>query len=180
VSSDATDEPATPEQLFARLDALGIRYVTHTHPPVFTVEQSKALRGGLPGAHCKNLFLRDRKGRMWLVVAPEDRAVDLKALGARLGGVRLSFGSPERLLRTLGVTPGAVTPFGVINDREREVTVVIDRSLLEAELLNYHPLSNAMTTALTPVELLGFLRDCGHEPVLMDVPISLDDGARLA
>ncbi len=169
MTADGVTRPATPENLFARLDALGIRHVTHEHPPLFTVQQSKELRGDLPGAHCKNLFLRDKKGRMWLVVTFEDRPVDLKTLGARVGGVRLSFGSAERLMRTLGITPGAVTPFALINDREHLVTVILDREMMQADLLNYHPLSNAMTTTIAPTDLLAFIRDCGHEPVLMDL-----------
>ncbi len=163
------DRPATPSECLARLDALGINYVTHEHSPVFTVEESKRFRGELPGAHCKNLFLRDMKGRMWLVVALENRAVNLKVLGLRLGGVRLSFGSAKRLMRTLGVTPGAVTPFGLMNDREHLVTVVLDREMMESDLLNYHPLSNAVTTAITPADLLTFIRDCGHEPQVLDL-----------
>jgi Ala-tRNA(Pro) deacylase len=169
VTAPADPVPATPEELFARLDALGIVHQTHRHPPLFTVEQSKRLRGELPGAHCKNLFLRNKKGRMWLVVTSEDRAVDLKALGRLLGGAHLSFGSPERLMRTLGVTPGAVTPFGVVNDRAGEVAVVLDRTLLAAERLNFHPLSNDMTTAIAPDDLLLFLRDVGHEPDVRDL-----------
>jgi Ala-tRNA(Pro) deacylase len=170
VNDGARDSgPATPSDLFARLDALGIAYTTHEHSPVFTVEESQQLRGELPGAHCKNLFLRDKKGRMWLVVTLEDRRIDLKALGSRLGGVRLSFGSADRLMRTLGVTPGAVTPFGLMNDREHLVTVVLDRQMMEADLLNYHPLSNAMTTAITPADLLAFVKDCGHEPQTTDL-----------
>src|SRR5437588_863655 len=112
--------PATPEDLLRRLDALGIKSETHSHPPLMTVEDSKRLRGDLPGGHCKNLFLKDKKGRMWLVVTLEDRRVDIKALEARLGAARLSFGSPDRLLANLGVTPGAVTPFALINDREHK------------------------------------------------------------
>ena len=102
--------PATPEQLFAHLDALNIRVERHTHAPVFTVEEAKGLRGLLPGGHCKNLFLRNKKGQQWLVVCEEDRAVDLRRLGERLGAGRLSFGSADRLMRVLGVPPGSVTP----------------------------------------------------------------------
>ena len=115
-----TTQPTTPDQLLARLAELGLTTRTVTHPPVFTVEEAKALRGELPGAHIKNLFLRDKKGKMWLVVAEEDRPIDLKALGELLGG-RLSFGSADRLMTYLGVIPGAVTPFGVINDAGNQV-----------------------------------------------------------
>src|SRR5437879_6721437 len=114
----------SPQQLFARLDALGIAHRTVEHVPVFTVEQAKAHRGILPGHHIKNLFLRNKKEEMWLVVALEDRAVDLKRLGEKLGAGRLSFGSPERLGKYLGVQPGSVTPFAVINDSAHKVTLV--------------------------------------------------------
>src|SRR3954468_15052790 len=118
-----------PQQLFAKLEALGIAQHTVEHPPVFTVEEAKALRGNLPGHHIKNLFLRNKKEQMWLVVALEDRAIDLKRLGEALGAGRLSFGSPERLQKYLGVEPGSVTPFAVINDTGHQVTLVLDEGL---------------------------------------------------
>src|SRR6478609_1778293 len=119
----------SPQQLFDRLDALGLAHRTVEHEPVFTVEQAKQHRGTLPGHHIKNLFLRNKKEAMWLVVALEDRAIDLKRLGDVLGAGRLSFGSPERLRRHLGVEPGSVTPFALINDPDRQVTLVLDRAL---------------------------------------------------
>ncbi|HEV7371533.1 prolyl-tRNA synthetase associated domain-containing protein [Arenibaculum sp.] len=161
--------PATPEDLFAFLDAHGIRTTTVSHPPLFTVEDSKALRGELPGGHCKNLFLKDKKNRLWLVVALEDTAVDLKTLDRRIGSARLSFGRPELLWETLGVRPGAVTPFSVLNDREHLVTVVLERAMTAHELLNYHPLINDRTTAIRSADLLRFLRATGHEPEIVDL-----------
>src|SRR5262245_65941178 len=140
--------PTSPDQLFAHLDELGIRTRTVTHPPVFTVEEAKALRGDLPGAHIKNLFLRNKKGEMWLVVAEESRPIDLKALGERLGAGRLSFGSAERLMTHLGVAPGAVTPFAVINDRGAQVKVAIDKAVLEEDPVNCHPRSEEHTSEL--------------------------------
>ena len=122
-----TTQPTTPDQLLARLTELGLKTRTVSHPPVFTVEEAKALRGDLPGPHIKNLFLRNKKAEMWLVVAEEDRPIDLKALGDPLGG-RLSFGSPERLKPYLGVAPGAVTPFALIDDRDRQVKVALDKA----------------------------------------------------
>src|SRR6185369_11669678 len=119
----------TPQQLFARLEALGLAHRSVEHAPVFTVEEAKAHRGELPGHHIKNLFLRNKKEEMWLVVALEDRAIDLKRLGEKLGAGRLSFGSPERLARYLGVKPGSVTPFAVINDTDHKVTLVLDEGL---------------------------------------------------
>ncbi len=170
MSHSESQAPArlTPAQLLARLDALGIRTTTVEHPPVFTVEEAKQLRGELPGGHCKSLFLRDKKERMWLVVALEDRRIDLKTLQTRLGATRISFGSPERLMSVLGVIPGSVTPFALANDRERRVLPVLDAAMMRVSPLNYHPLSNDMTTAIAPEDLLAFIRDCGHEPVLMD------------
>tara|TARA_R110002012_G_scaffold15851_2_gene62276 strand:- start:218 stop:757 length:540 start_codon:yes stop_codon:yes gene_type:complete len=169
VSSDGQSGPKTPDDLLAHLDGLGFGYDLHRHPPLFTVEDSKALRGELTGGHCKNLFLRDRKGKMWLVVTLEDRPIDLKQLGAALGGARLSFGSPDRLMKYLGVIPGAVSPYALFNDAEREVTVVLDKEMLTFDPLNYHPLSNDMTIAVSPASLLAFLRNLGYEPDILDL-----------
>jgi Ala-tRNA(Pro) deacylase len=164
--------PTSPEALHARLDQLGIAYRCVSHPPVFTVEEAKALRGELPGAHIKNLFLRNKKGRMWLVTCLEDREVDLKALGERLEAGRFSFGSAERLMTYLGVLPGAVTPFAVINDKAGAVTMVLDRGVMGAGSgggpVNCHPLVNHMTTALDPADLVRFLEAEGHAPQLLD------------
>jgi len=156
--------PATPEALLRRLDALGIRHATHHHPAVFTVAESTALRGELPGGHCKSLFLKDRKDGLWLVVLLEHRQLDLKALADRLEAPRFSFGSPALLSTVLGVTPGSVTPFALINDGERRVRVVLDAEMLEQDPLNYHPLVNTATTAVSPADLLKFIAGCGHEP----------------
>lgn len=161
--------PATPEQLFARFDELGIRVETHSHAPVFTVEEAKDLRGLLPGGHCKNLFLRNKKEQHWLVVCEEDRQVDLRRLGDRLGAGRLSFGSADRLMRVLGVPAGSVTPFALINDSECRVSVVLDEAMLAHELLNYHPLDNSMTTAIARDDLIAFIEACGHRPVIVDL-----------
>lgn len=161
--------PLGPERLLAYLEELGIPASTHHHPPVYTVEQARALKGDLPGAHTKNLFLRDRKGRMWLLVALHDRNVDLRALASTLGvSGRLSFGSERRLMRHLGVLPGAVTPFAVVNDRAGEVRVALDRGLRDFDLWNAHPLDNAMTTAVTRADMLRFLDATGHPPVWVE------------
>src|SRR5919108_4349942 len=151
-----------PQQLFARLDALGIAHRTVEHPPVFTVEEAKALRGNLPGHHVKNLFLRNKKEEMWLVVALEDRAIDLKRLGEALGAGRLSFGSPERVKRHLRVEPGSVTPLALINDKERAVRLAVDRALADGAPVNVHPLVNTMTTALASADLMRFFEATGH------------------
>jgi Ala-tRNA(Pro) deacylase len=160
--------PATSDELFARLEALGIMAKTVEHPPVFTVEEAKALRGKLSGAHIKNLFLRNKKGAMWLLTCLEDRPLDLKALGERLSAGRLSFGSARRLMDHLGVIAGAVTPLAVINDRAGAVQVVLDRAIFGFEEVNCHPLVNSMTTTLGPDELVRFLEAEGHPPRLFD------------
>jgi Ala-tRNA(Pro) deacylase len=168
-AADAAAPRAAPEELFAFFDELGIAVETHRHEPVNTVEEAKALRGQLPGGHCKNLFLRTKKGDPWLVVCDEDRQVDLKRLSDALGAGRFSFGSPERLMAALGVAPGSVTPFALINDRaESRVAVVLDKGMLDHEVLNYHPLVNHMTTAIRRDDLLAFIRACGHRPTVVD------------
>jgi Ala-tRNA(Pro) deacylase len=169
VSANRQSGPRTPDELLAHLDGLELGYELHRHPPLFTVEDSKALRGELSGGHCKNLFLRDRKGKMWLVVTLEDRPIDLKQLGAALGGARLSFGSPDRLMTHLGVIPGAVSPYALFNDVGRDVTVVLDKEMLTYDPLNYHPLSNELTIAVSPDSLVAFLRNLGYEPEILDL-----------
>jgi Ala-tRNA(Pro) deacylase len=157
--------PKTPEQLFAELDSPGIKHATVKHPPLFTVEQSRTLRGQIPGGHTKNLFLRDKKYAIYLVVALEDADIDLKGLHRRLGANgRFSFGSPDLLREVLGVEPGAVTPFGAINDTEGRVAVVLDSAMLEHQTLNYHPLVNTMTTSISREDLVKFLESTGHMP----------------
>ena len=162
-------QPFSPQQLFQRLDEMGIQYKAVTHEPLFTVEQSKELRGELPGGHTKNLFLRNKKGAMWLVTCLEDREVNLKALGELLGSGRLSFGKPERLMRYLGVIPGAVTPLAVINDKLKQVEFAIDSALLNHDPVNVHPLTNEMTVALSPLDLLRFLETVDHPPRMLDL-----------
>ncbi|MGD9883188.1 MAG: prolyl-tRNA synthetase associated domain-containing protein [Reyranella sp.] len=160
-----------PQQLFARLAELGLAQRSVEHLPVFTVEEAKALRGNLPGHHVKNLFLRNRKEEMWLVVALEDRAIDLKRLGEVLGAGRLSFGSADRLRRILGVEPGSVTPLALINDGEHQVRLALDRGLMEGGPVNVHPLVNTMTTAMAPADLLRFFAATGHAPQWLDFPL---------
>lgn len=169
--------PYSPDDLLSRLDALGFKTTTVEHPPLFTVAQSQDLRGRIEGGHTKNLFLKDKKDRLWLVVAPEDAEIDMKRLHSRLGSARLSFGKPELLLETLGVVPGSVTPFGAINDAEGRVTVVLDAALMVHELLNFHPLSNEATTTIRRDDLIAFLKDCGHEPQIIAVSGPAADSA---
>jgi Ala-tRNA(Pro) deacylase len=170
----AMGAPLTPERLFARLDGLGIVHRTYTHPPVFTVEEAKALRGTLPGGHCKSLFLKDKKGGLWLVVALEECRVDLKLLADALGAPRFSFGSAELLDEVLGVRPGSVTPFAAVNDKECRVAIVLQQAMLDHDPLNYHPLENDRTTAVAPGDLIRFLEACGHAPRIVAIPVRTD------
>jgi Ala-tRNA(Pro) deacylase len=157
--------PATPDDLFAYLDRLGIAHSTVTHPPLFTVEQSQALRGRIPGGHTKNLFLKDKKGALYLVTAPEDATIELKSLHRLLGASgRFSFGAAEQMREALGVEPGAVTPFGVMNDTGRRVAVVLDAALMTHDDINAHPLVNTMTTTVKRDDLVRFLEATGHQP----------------
>jgi Ala-tRNA(Pro) deacylase len=173
-AAPANPEPAgtplhSPDDLFSRFEALGIAYRTYHHPPVFTVAEAAALRGSLPGGHCKSLFLKDKKGRFWLVVMLEERRVDLARLARRLGASRLSFAGAADLYALLGVRPGSVTPFALINDLGRRVTPVLDRDMLNHDPLNYHPLENDRTTAVSPGDLLRFIAACGHQPQIVDL-----------
>ena len=154
--------------LFAFFDAHGIAHRTLDHPPVFRVEEGAEIKAAMPGGHTKNLFLKDARDRLWLVCALGDTRVDLKKLHHTIGSARLSFGSAELLLRTLGVPAGSVTIFALINDTERRVSLVLDRALLEHELVNFHPLSNDATTAVSREGLLAFLRALGIVAQVVD------------
>ena len=159
--------PLGRRNLFERLEALGIETQTAEHAALFTVEESRALRGEIPGGHTKNLFLKCKKGSLWLVVAHEQTTVDLKRLAKLLGAGRFSFGNEQLLGEVLGVPAGAVTPFALINDSGQRLGVVLDRALLDFERLNFHPLENSATTGIARDDLLAFIRACGHEPVIM-------------
>lgn len=158
---------ASQQDLFAFLGGLGIETRTVRHPPLFTVEQSRALRGEIAGGHTKNLFLKDKKDALYLVVAEEDAELDLKSLHRRIGSARLSFGKADLLQETLGVAPGAVTPFAAINDTAGRVTVILDAALMRHQTLNFHPLDNSATTAIGRDDLVRFLAATGHEPRIL-------------
>ena len=156
---------ASPDDLFAYLDSLGIAHRTVTHAPVFTVEESRGLMSRVPGVHSKNLFLRDKKGTLFLIVASEDAAIELKSLHRVLGASgRFSFGSADLLRETLGVEPGSVTPFAAINDKAARVTVVLDAAMMAHAVLNFHPLTNTGTTTIARDDLVRFLEATGHKP----------------
>jgi len=155
-------------QLFARLEELGIAATTVEHAPVFTVEESQDLRGAIPGAHTKNLFLKDKDGRMVLVVAKEDTKVDLKALAKQLGFGRFSFGKPELLMEVLGIEPGSVTAFALINGTSSQLdAVVVDEALMGFAEVNAHPLVNSATTRVATDDLIRFMKACGHTPRIL-------------
>ena len=159
--------PATEEDLYARLDALGVAHHTQRHPPVFTVTESADLKRALPGAHTKNLFLKDKKGALALVCAHADARIDLNQTAALVGLGRPSFAAADLLMAHLGVLPGSVTVFALINDAARRVRLVLDVALLDAELVNFHPLRNDATTALAPAGLLTFIAATGREAVIV-------------
>ncbi|MBT7757851.1 MAG: prolyl-tRNA synthetase associated domain-containing protein [Rhodospirillaceae bacterium] len=157
--------PVSPEELFQRLDDLDIAHETIHHPAMHTVAESQALRGQISGAHNKNLFLRDKKKQTWLVCTLEDKEIEMKQLHQQIGSARLSFGSADRLAEFLGILPGSVTPFALINDPQCRVRVILDAEMLDHEQVNFHPLVNTMTTTIATPDLLRFVRACGHEPL---------------
>ncbi|MFO1032712.1 MAG: prolyl-tRNA synthetase associated domain-containing protein [Hyphomicrobiales bacterium] len=161
--------PATREGLLERLKSLGITTKTHEHPPVFTVEEAKKVHSEIPGGHCKNLFCKDEKGALWLIVALEDAQINLKTAPQKIDSKRLSFGKPDLLMEILGVEPGSVTPFGLINDSPPRVNVILDKAMMELELLNYHPLQNTATTTIAARDLVTFIKSCGHSPRIVAV-----------
>jgi Ala-tRNA(Pro) deacylase len=164
----------TKDEILARLAELGIEARTALHPPVFTVEEAQAHTHHLPGGHCKNLFLKDKKDRLWLVTCLDGQQVDLNRLSRLLGAARFSFGRAELLREVLGVEPGSVTPLAIVNDAGRRVTHVLDTKLLAHDLVNCHPLENDATTTLESADLLRFVRATGHEPVLLDLDRTLE------
>jgi Ala-tRNA(Pro) deacylase len=170
---------ATPDDLFAFLDQLGIAHATVTHAPLFTVEQSQALRGSIAGGHTKNLFLKDKKGALVLLTALEDAVIELKGLHRRIGGRgRFSFASAALMRESLGIEPGAVTPFAVMNDRDRRVSVILDADLMRHEKLNAHPLRNTMTTTIASSDLLKFLDATGHPPRIVELGLAHEGGSQ--
>ncbi len=159
--------PATPQDLLSFLDRLGIAHTTVTHPPLFTVADSQGLRGQIAGGHTKNLFLKDKAGSLFLLVADENAAIELKSIHHRIGSKRVSFGSADLLAQHLGVTPGSVTPFAAINDAAGAVSVVLDAAMMQHAVLNFHPLINTMTTSIAAADLVAFLEATGHAPRIL-------------
>jgi len=168
--------PATREILFARLAELGIETVTVEHEAVFTVAESSHLERNLEGGHTKNLFLKDAKGQLFLIVAESHTPVDLKSLHKRIGAARLSFGKPELLMEVLGVPAGSVTALALINDDQKRVSVVVDERLMGYERINCHPLVNTATTSIARDDLLRFMRATGHEPLVVAIDAPSEAG----
>jgi Ala-tRNA(Pro) deacylase len=168
VPREAASMPATPQDLFARFDALGIAHKSVEHPPLHTVEDSRKLRGEIAGAHVKNLFVKDKKGRLFLLVAEEEARIDLKKVHELIGAQgRVSFVTGEKMEEAWGVKPGAVTPFGAINDKDGLVTVILEETLMREALINAHPLVNTMTTGVSRDDLVRFLEAENHAPRIL-------------
>ncbi len=163
-----TDAKAGQAELYALFETHGIGYRHNTHPPLHTVEESKELRGDLPGAHVKNMFLKDKKGRFWLVTCLEHRKIRIRDLEKQVGAAKASFGKPEALWDMLGIRPGAVSPFGLINDPDHHVHVVLDQQMLEVDPINAHPLHNEATTTVSATDFRKFFSVTGHDPVIVD------------
>ncbi|HMM14898.1 MAG TPA: prolyl-tRNA synthetase associated domain-containing protein [Parvibaculum sp.] len=171
-----------PEAFLAWLDAHGIAHETRTHEPLHTVEEARAARAqwGAPwtgGGHCKNLFLKDKKGALFLIVTLEDRELKLNRLSKPLGSARLSFANADLMWEKLGVRPGSVTPFALVNDSSCEIRPVLDAPMLEHDRLHYHPLENTATTAIARDDLLRILRLTGHEPMILDLVEAQEEAA---
>lgn len=167
--------PTTPAELFKILEILRINYEIHHHEPIFTVEEGEHLKASIPGIHCRNLFVRDKKEEMFLVVAANETRIDMKKLADVLGCGRLSFGSPDRLWRHLGIRPGSVCPFCIVNDKDKQVRIMLDRQMMQAARINVHPLDNAMTVGLSPADLIRFIEHVGHKPEIVDLSAAAPD-----
>lgn len=161
--------PFTSDDLFAKLKELNISYKFYEHEPIFTVAEGEHLEASIPGLHCRNLFIRDKKKRMFLIVAANETSVDMKKMPDLLGCGRLSFGSADRLWQYLGIKPGSVNPFCVFNDKEKQVKVILDKNMMSAELVNYHPMDNSMTIGITPQDVVSFLDAIGHPYETLDL-----------
>lgn len=165
---DSAPLPTSPEQLMARLKDLGIDFDLHHHEAVYTVAEAEAVDRDITGTHCRNLFLRDKKKNNFLVVLPNDTEVDIKKLQPLIGSDRLSFGSADRLWEYLGVRPGSVCPYSIINDTQNQVTIFLDKTMMQSARVNYHPLLNTMTIGTAPADLLKFIESTGHTPHIVD------------
>ncbi len=166
---DGSDLPLPPLVLLERFSALELPVALHHHPAIFTVAEGRDLEREIHGTHTRNLFLKDHKGKMFLVTLTQETPIDLKKLSALLGVGRFSFGSPERLWSFLGVRPGSVSPLAILNDHEKQVSLILEKKMMEQTLINFHPLINTMTIGLTPSDLMIFLEKHGITPQIIDL-----------
>ena len=169
IDLNGEDLPTSPQKLFNILKSLDIQCKHHEHEAVYTVAESEAVDAKIPGTHCRNLFLRDKKKKNYLLVLPVDIDVDLKKLPEILGSNRLSFGSNDRLWEHLGVRSGSVCPFSIINDTDKNVQIFLEKSMMEQDVVNYHPMLNTMTISLKPNDLIKFIEHTEHEVHIVDL-----------
>jgi len=167
--NQGADLPTPPQALLDKFEAQGITYDLYHHQAVFTVEESEAVDAGIPGTHCRNLFLRDKKKKNYLLVLQNATEVDMNKLPDIIGSARLSFGSADRLWEFLGVKPGSVCPFSITNDTDNKVKILLDKSMMESDLVAYHPLLNTMTVTVKPSDLIKFIESTGHEAHIVDL-----------
>jgi len=160
--------PVSREELFEYLDKLNISHTTYEHAPIFTVEEGADIKTSMPGGHTKNLFLKDKAGRFFLICAIGQTPIPINKLHPILGCKRLSFGKPEPLMELLGMTPGSVTLFSVLNDTEKLVTLILDADLMNHDIVNFHPLLNDATTAISSADMITFAKATGHDPIILD------------
>ncbi len=157
------------------LTSLGIAFTLYNHKAVFTVEEAQTVEHEIPGTHCRNLFLRDRRKNNFLVVLRNETEVDMKKLAPVIGSDKLSFGSAERLWEYLGVKPGSVCPYSIINDKAQDVKILLDQTMMEADLVSYHPLLNTMSITAKPSDLIKFIESTGHTPHIVDLSPAAPD-----
>ena len=161
--------PASDKNLFDQFAVLGIETTTVRHSPMFTVKDGEKELVDIPGGHCKTLFLKDKNQNLWLVVMLGKIRLDMKSLQKKLGSSRLSFAKPDLMWEVLGVEPGAVTPFVILNESARNIKVVLDKKMMKEKLLNYHPLRNDATTTISASDLLKFIYAMEHKPIVLDL-----------
>lgn len=167
--------PTTSDALLQNLQKLDVSYALHQHAPIFTVEEGEHLKASIPGLHCRNLFLRDKKKKMFLVVAANDTKIDLKKLSSVLDCARFSFGSADRLWENLGIRQGSVNPFCIMNDTDHKVRIILDKYMMDKDIVNYHPMDNAMTIGLSPSDLVRFINSTNHDPEIVDLTPAAPD-----
>lgn len=167
--------PTISDALLQNLQQLNVSYTLHQHAPIFTVEEGEHLKASIPGLHCRNLFLRDKKKKMFLIVAANETKIDLKKLSSVLECGRFSFGSADRLWENLGIRQGSVNPFCIINDTDHKVRIILDKYMMDQDIVNYHPMDNAMTIGLSPADLVRFIESTNHDPEIVNLTPAAPD-----